>query len=88
MTREEAVAIAERARAQFGVPPHYSLRSAEKAIVELVEGETIRIEDHLPEPGNRYDLVAWNVTFGAGGSNVKLTVDDATARIVRVRRSR
>jgi len=87
MTRDQAMAVAESARASFGVPAEFALKAADKRIVELVEGETKVVADLPPEPGPRYDLVAWVVSFAGPAAFVQLTIDDATGRVVRIRRS-
>lgn len=86
MNAREAVAVAEAAAPEFGVPASYAAQGAELRIVELVAGAPIR--DELPPPGPVFDRKAWVVQFAAGILWVELTVDDDTARIVRVRRSR
>lgn len=86
MNAREAVATAEAAAPEFGVPPDYATRDVELRIVELVAGAPIR--DELPPPGPVFDRKAWVVQFASGIFWIELTVDDDTARIVRVRRSR
>lgn len=86
MNATEAVATAEAAAVEFGLPPDYQAQSSELRIVELVAGAPIR--DELPPPGPVFDRKAWVVRFASGILWVELTVDDETARIVRVRRSR
>lgn len=86
MNAREAVAAAETAAPEFGVPAHYETRDVELRIVELVAGAPI--VDQLPPPGPVFDRKAWVVQFASGILWVELTVDDDTARIVRVRRSR
>jgi hypothetical protein len=87
VTREQALAAAERARLELGVETGLSLASAEQRIIRLVEGETARVADVPPLPGPTYDLVAWVVTFARGASMVEVALDDATGRAVRVRRT-
>jgi hypothetical protein len=88
MNREQAIVIAESSRGTFRVPAELKLRGAQKVIIELVEGETRVVVDQPPEPGPVYDLVAWVVVFSGGYSSFQMTIDDATGRVVRVRRSR
>jgi hypothetical protein len=89
MNRDQAAQAAQAARHAFAVPDHYHVRSVEQRIVELVEGETAQVRDGLPDPGPRYDLLCWVVTFGGrGAAHISLTVDSATGRVVRVRGSR
>ncbi len=86
MNAREAVAVAEAAAPEFGIPDHFAAQDAELRIVELVAGAPI--VDQLPPPGPVFDRKAWVVQFAADILWVELTVDDATSRIVRVRRSR
>ncbi len=86
MNAREAVATAEAAAPEFNVPADYAPQDVELRIVELVAGAPI--VDELPPPGAVFDRKAWVVKFASGNLWVELTVDDDTARIVRVRRSR
>lgn len=86
MNAREAVAVAQAAAPEFGIPANYQPTSSELRIVELVAGAPI--VDKLPPPGPVFDRKAWVVKLSAGILWVELTVDDDTARIVRIRRSR
>lgn len=82
MTREEAVMAAEAAREDKEVPRGARVGSAERQYIELGEG--------APEkPSPVRDVLVWLVRYVFdGGRWVELAVEDKTARIVRVRRSR
>lgn len=80
--REQAVAIAESAREETGVPPEARWVSAELKYIELGEGAPER-----PSPVR--DLMAWLVRFGMPrGKWIELAIDDRRGRVVRVQRSR
>ncbi len=86
MNNREAIAVAQAAAPEFGIPGDYQPTSVELRIVELVAGAPLA--DQLPPPGPVFDRKAWVVKLSAGILWVELTVDDDTARIVRFRRSR
>jgi hypothetical protein len=86
MTREQAIAIANRARTQFDIPHDYATRAASLRIIEIVPGEPVR--DALPAVGPVLDRLAWIVRFGVHIVWAELAVDDVTGAIIRFRRSR
>lgn len=82
MTQEQAVRAADAARQAQDVPVSARLASAERQYIELGEQAA-----ETPQPVR--DLLVWLVRYGIGaGRWVELAVEDKTARVVRVRRSR
>ncbi|WP_224240871.1 hypothetical protein [Hyalangium gracile] len=82
MTREQAVAAANAAREAQEVPAEARFASAERQYIELGEGPA-------EKPSVVRDVLVWLVRYVfAGGRWVELAVQDATAEVVRVRRSR
>jgi hypothetical protein len=82
VTRDQAVAAADAAREDKEVPRGARVGSAERQYIELGEGE--------PEkPSPVRDVLVWLVRYVfEGGRWVELAVEDKTAQVVRVRRSR
>jgi hypothetical protein len=79
---DEATAgeIAEAARGAHDVPPRAARTGAERRIIELADGRG---------PGARVrDVRVWAVRFQAGAAWCELAVDEVTAAVVRVQRSR
>jgi hypothetical protein len=80
--QEQAVAAANAAREEKGVPPEARVVSAERCYIELGQ-------DNPEKPSPVRDLLVWLVRFVFdGGRWVELAVEDRTAHVVRVRRSR
>ncbi len=82
MTRDQAVAAANAAREDKLVPEGAQVGSAERHYIELGEGP-------VEKPSPVRDVLVWLVRYVfSGGRWVELAVEDATAKVVRVRRSR
>jgi hypothetical protein len=82
VTRDQAVAVANAARQDKDVPEEARVDSAEQQYIELGEGPA-------EKPSPVRDVLVWLVRYVfAGGRWVELAVEDATAEVVRVRRSR
>ena len=86
MTEQQAVQIALSARPEFEVPSDFEPITAEKRIIEIVDGQPVR--DELPEPGPVRDTVAWVVRLGLDVLWAEFAVEDTTGAVVRIRRSR
>ncbi|HEV8378847.1 MAG TPA: hypothetical protein VGP99_08345 [Tepidisphaeraceae bacterium] len=81
MNEQQAKTTAEAARPQYQVPAGAQVTWIQKRFIELGIGEA-----DLPRPVR--DLLAWIVHFQEGIAWIELAVEDATAQVVRVTRSR
>lgn len=82
MTREQAMAIAETARDEQGVPREAGISSTEQRYIELGEADP-------EQPSPVRDVFVWLVRFQLErGRWVELAVDNRTAKVVRVQHSR
>ena len=71
MTAEQAIAVTETQRPALGIDPEMSVWSAEQAIVWTAAG----------------DKIAWIVTLTSRLGIVLVQVEDATGKVLEVRRS-
>lgn len=82
MTRDQAVAAANAAREDREVPRGARVGAAERQYIELGEADPAK-----PSPVR--DVLVWLVRYVFdGGRWVELAVEDKSAQVVRVRRSR
>jgi hypothetical protein len=84
MDESVAVGIAQGSRPAYEVPAEYVVRHVERRFIELGDTPAAPGEDTV----RVRDLRVWVVRFGAGIAWIDLAVDEVTARVVRVERSR
>jgi hypothetical protein len=88
MTGKEAMAIADAAKHRWDIPAGFKPTSAYLKIVEIVHTDA-PVKDESPSPGRLVDRKGWIVSLSEGGpSNAEIVVDDESAKIIRVRKSR
>lgn len=81
MDEQAARLAAESTRDPAGVPPDFTLETAERRIIELPEGPVER-------PSRVRDCLAWVVRFSGDFGWRELAIEDSTGRVVRVERSK
>lgn len=86
MTQDQAIDVAVKAKPDFELSNEFEYLWAQKRVVPIVEGAPVR--DELPKPGKIQDFVAWVVCLGDGLTSAEITVDDKTAAVLRIRKSR
>jgi len=80
MTELQAREHAEQARTEHQVPDRFQLAHAERRFIELIAAPG------TPPPVR--DCLVWVVRFAQGARWVELAIDDASAAVVRVEKSR
>ncbi len=81
MTEPEARAKAQEARGQYALTSEWEMTNLARRIIELSES--------FPEQPSRVrDCLAWIARFNNGPAWIELALEDATAQVVRVERSR
>jgi hypothetical protein len=81
VTKGEARKAAEAARAKYDIPAEGRLTEVDKCYIELAG-------DDPSQPAPVRDILVWRARFRIRNGWRELSVEDATGKIVRVRKSR